>query len=73
MATRSLGGDLASQWQGLEASTAGKVISYLSITSHYESFARGVVDLKDVVYYLSAIFLGLFLTSRSLEALKWRA
>jgi len=54
-------------------STAGKVISYLSITSHYESFARGVVDLKDVVYYLSAIFLGLFLTSRSLESLKWRA
>jgi ABC-2 type transport system permease protein len=54
-------------------SDMGRVISYLSVTSHFESFARGVVELKDVVYYLSAIFLGLFLTARSLESLRWRA
>ena len=52
---------------------AGKVVAYLSITAHFESFAKGVVDLKDAVYYLSVIFLGLFLTSRSMESLRWRS
>ena len=50
----------------------GKVIAYLSITSHFESFSKGVIDLKDAVYYLSVIFLGIFLTSRSMESLRWR-
>jgi ABC-2 type transport system permease protein len=48
-------------------------LSYLSITSHFESFSKGVLELKDVVYYLSMIFLGLFLTSRSMESLRWRS
>jgi ABC-2 type transport system permease protein len=38
-----------------------------------ESFSRGVIDTKDLIYYLSMIFLGLFLTTRSLESLRWRA
>jgi len=50
-----------------------QVLNYLSIVSHIESFSRGVIDTKDLVYYLSMIFLGLFLTSRSLESLRWRA
>ncbi len=47
--------------------------NYLSIVSHFDSFVRGVIDTKDVIYYLSMIFVGLFLTSRSLESLRWRA
>lgn len=50
-----------------------QVLNYLSIVSHMDSFSRGVIDTKDIVYYLSMIFLGLFLTSRSLESLRWRA
>jgi ABC-2 type transport system permease protein len=50
-----------------------QVMSYLSILSHLDSFARGVIDSKDVIYYLSMICLGLFLTTRSLESLRWRA
>jgi ABC-2 type transport system permease protein len=50
-----------------------QVLNYLSIVSHLDSFTRGVVDSKDIIYYLSIIFLGLFLTSRSLESLRWRA
>jgi ABC-2 type transport system permease protein len=56
-----------------DTSTTGKVISYLSVTGHFENFAKGVLDSKDVVYYLSLIFLGLFLTTRSMESLRWRA
>ncbi len=50
-----------------------QVLSYISILSHMDSFSRGVIDSKDFVYYLSMIFLGLFLTTRSLESLRWRA
>ena len=50
-----------------------QVLSYLSLGSHLDNFAKGVIDLPDVVYYLSAIVLGLFLTARSVDALKGRA
>lgn len=49
-----------------------QVLNYLSIVSHLDTFTRGVIDSKDIVYYCSMIFLGLFLTSRSLESIRWR-
>jgi ABC-2 type transport system permease protein len=60
-------------WTSLGDTPTIRVISYLSIVSHMESFSRGVIDSKDLIYYLSMIFLGLFLTTRSLESLRWRA
>ena len=60
-------------WTSLGDTPVIRVISYLSIVSHMESFSRGVVDSKDLIYYLSMIFLGLFLTTRSLESLRWRS
>jgi ABC-2 type transport system permease protein len=53
--------------------TLASIISYLSVLSHFDSFQKGVIDTKDLVFYLSAIFVGLFLTARSLESLRWRA
>jgi ABC-2 type transport system permease protein len=50
-----------------------QVVSYASVMSHSDSFNKGVIDSKDVIYYLTVIFFGLFLTSRSLESLRWRA
>ncbi len=50
-----------------------KVVSYLSVVSHFESFTKGVLDSKDVVFFVSLAFFGLFLTARSLESLRWRA
>ena len=52
---------------------AGRMLAYLSITTHFESFAKGVLELKDAIYYLSVIFLGIFLTARSMESLRWRS
>ncbi len=37
----------------------GELISNLSVTKHYESIKRGVIDSKDIVYFLSLTFLGL--------------
>lgn len=53
--------------------TAGRVISYMSLTTHFDNFAKGVIDLSDVVFYSSVTFMGIFLTARSVEALKGRA
>jgi gliding motility-associated transport system permease protein len=57
----------------LASNSLTQVLSYLSLGSHLENFAKGVIDLTDTVYYLSGIALGLFLTARSVDALKGRA
>jgi ABC-2 type transport system permease protein len=50
-----------------------KVIGYLSVVAHFEPFSKGVIDTKDIVFFISMIFLGLFLTARSMESLRWRS
>ena len=60
-------------WIGQNASpTAREIVSYLSITEHFNDFARGVVDTKHLVYYLSFITFGLFLTAKSVDSERWR-
>ncbi len=54
-------------------SAVARVLSYMSVLQHFDSFSKGVLDSKDIIYYISAIFIGLFLTARSLEALRWRS
>jgi ABC-2 type transport system permease protein len=49
-----------------------EIVSYLSILNHFEDFSKGVVDTASLVVYGSFIFLGLFLTYRSMESLRWR-
>jgi ABC-2 type transport system permease protein len=56
-----------------ETSAWAKAVSYMSVLTHFEPFSKGVIDTKDVVYYLTMIFLGLFLTARSMESIRWRA
>lgn len=54
------------------AGTIGKFLSYLSFNEHYNDFARGVIQLKDVVYYVSFTGICLFATFKSIESSKWR-
>ncbi len=37
----------------------GEIFNFLSISTHFESISRGVIDSKDLIYFLSIIFLGL--------------
>ena len=50
-----------------------KVVAYLGVTTHLEDLVKGVVDLKDVVFYLSVVTFGLFLAHQSVESQRWRA
>jgi ABC-2 type transport system permease protein len=58
---------------GFETAKWAQVLSYMSVISHYESFAKGMLSSKDAIYYVSLIFFGLFLTARSMESLRWRS
>jgi ABC-2 type transport system permease protein len=51
----------------------GRFFQALSLMDHYESFVRGVIDTRDLAFYLSFIFFFLFLTKRQLESRRWRA
>jgi ABC-2 type transport system permease protein len=52
--------------------TAQTILSQLSITDHFDDFSRGVIDTKHVIYYLSFISFGLFLTAKAVESERWR-
>jgi len=58
---------------GYETATWASVLSYMSVVTHIGSFSKGLLDLKDAVYYVTLIFLGIFFTARSLESLRWRS
>src|SRR6266446_4024641 len=58
---------------GFDTAAWARVMAYMSVITHFESFAKGLLDSKDVIFYVTLIFLGLFLTSRSLESLRWRS
>lgn len=57
----------------LEQTVTSKVVAYCSVLTHFEPFSKGIIDTKDVIFYLSLTFFGLFMTSRSLESLRWRS
>jgi ABC-2 type transport system permease protein len=48
-----------------------QVLSYLSISSHSAAFEAGVIDTRDIVYYVSITALFLYASIRSLEASRW--
>jgi len=49
------------------------VLNYLSIVTHFDNFSRGILETKDLIFYVSMIFFSLFITSRSMESLRWRS
>jgi len=55
----------SAQWQE-------QVISYFGLFDQMSDFARGVVDTRALVFYLSASFCFLFLTLRAIECRRWR-
>jgi ABC-2 type transport system permease protein len=56
---------LASRWQA-------QAISYFGLFEQMHDFARGVVDTRAVIFYVSATFWFLFLTLRVVESRRWK-
>ncbi len=49
-----------------------RFFQYLSLPSHLDSFTKGVLDSRDIVYYLLFVLFFLFLTLRQVESHRWR-
>ena len=64
---------LLSWFTAFDSGPLSQVVNYISIVTHFENFSKGVLDSKDVVFYLSMIFFSLFITSRAMESLRWRS
>jgi len=59
-------------WTAAETEGATReLVTYLSSVSHLDSFSKGTLELKDLVYFLSICALGLFATHRAVEAHRW--
>jgi len=50
----------------------GRILSDFSLIEHFDDFAKGVLDTKHVVFYISFIIMGLFLSYVSIESSRWR-
>jgi ABC-2 type transport system permease protein len=50
----------------------GPVLSFLSMGNHFESLSRGVIDSRDVLYYVSVMVVSLIIATASLESRKWK-
>lgn len=57
---------------GSTSDAESSVVGYLSIINHLDNFIKGVIEVKDIVYYISFIFFGLFLTHVILDSERWR-
>lgn len=48
-----------------------KVFGWLSATARFDNFYMGILDLTDIIYYLSIIFVFLFLTTQVIKKKRW--
>lgn len=53
------------------ASWASKLLSWFSLMTRYQDFNRGIINLADIIYYLSFTAVFIFLTIRVLEKRRW--
>jgi len=54
------------------AGAIAAALQYLAVFRHYDDFTRGVIDTSNLIFYASVIFVGLFLTVRSVDSIRWR-
>jgi len=57
---------------GKSSGILGDLFSKLALMDYYQDFGKGVIDLKNVVFFVSFISIILFLTTRLFESRKWR-
>jgi ABC-2 type transport system permease protein len=55
-----------------QGSTVGTILTRAGLSEHYLNFGQGVVDTRDVVYFITLTVGALFLATRVLETRRWR-
>jgi ABC-2 type transport system permease protein len=62
---------LIDQIVGQPTGVSAQIVEYLSTSYHFENIARGVIDTRDVIYYLSLIGVCLVVAQASIAARRW--
>jgi ABC-2 type transport system permease protein len=57
---------------GMVSQSLGNALTQFSLIEHFDDFAKDILDSKHIVYYVSFIFMGLFLSYISIESARWR-
>ncbi len=57
---------------GASSDTESSILGYISLINHFENFGKGIIELKDLAYYFSIIYIGLFLAHTALDSERWR-
>ncbi|MGH7453803.1 MAG: ABC transporter permease subunit [bacterium] len=52
--------------------TLAQFFSSISPIEHFDDFSKGIIDTKHLIYYLSFMFGGIFLTYVTVESARWR-
>jgi ABC-2 type transport system permease protein len=55
-----------------EGTILTSIVDYLSVISHIRNFIKGLIDLKDIIYFATLAAFFIFLTKRSVESIRWR-
>jgi ABC-2 type transport system permease protein len=64
---------LVSLWGQSSEGVTQDILKHIAINEQFMSFAKGLIEVQSVVFFVSLIFLSLFLTNRSLESRAWRS
>jgi ABC-2 type transport system permease protein len=59
-------------WIGSFYPSTERLTNYLSVVQHAEDFWKGVIDTTHLIYYVSFMAFGLFLTAKSVDTERWR-
>lgn len=59
-------------WIADAGGSLGKVISSISVLQHYYDFSKGIIDVGNILFYLSFIIFSIYLTYRSIDSIRWR-
>lgn len=55
----------------LIAGSIQKIMSAFELTTHFENFINGMIDIKGIVYYISVVIIFIFLTMQSIQKRRW--
>lgn len=56
----------------LSARQLSQALAYINVSTHYNDFTKGLIDLSDIVFFLSGTALFLALATKALESRRWR-
>jgi len=59
-------------WAGaIVRGPVGETLANLSLLKRFDDFQKGIIDFSSVLYYISFIFIFIFLTIRVIDSRRW--